>query len=93
MLSSYMTIQNAVLARNIATSQMVQNSNQMLGVVSFGNSLPLKPSFQADSFELQNKANETKISVLDRLIKALEKKETKDIDRSTPHYGGLCYKA
>ena len=92
MFTSYMAIQNAVLSRNIATSQMVQNSSKMLA--SFGNSQPLRPSFaQADSFELQNKANETKVTVLDKLLEAMEKRLAKDIDRSTPKYGGVCYKA
>lgn len=92
MISSYMAIQNAVLSRNIATSQMVQNSSRMLA--SFGNSQPLRPSFaQADSFELQNKVNETKVSVFNKFLEAIEKKLAKDIDRSTPNYGGVCYKA
>ena len=92
MISSYMAIQNAILSRNIATSQMVQNSSRMLA--SFGNSQPLRPSFaQADSFELQNKANETKVTVLDKFLDAIEKKLAKDIDRSTPKYSGVCYKA
>ena len=92
MISSYMAIQNAILSRNIATSQMVQNSNKMLA--SFGNSQPLRPSFaQADSFELQNKANETKVTVWNKILEAMEKKIAKDVDRSTPKYGGVCYKA
>ena len=94
MITSYGAMQNAILARNIATSQMVQNSSQMLSAVSFGNSQPLRPSFaQADCFELQNKANETKISVLNKLIEALEKKLAGDIKRSTPKYGGVDYQA
>ena len=65
MISSYLAMQNAILARNVATSQMVCNSANMMSSLSFGNSQPLKPSFaQADRFELQNKANETKVSFL-----------------------------
>lgn len=72
---------------------MVQNSSKMLSSLSFGNSQPLKPVADYDVFELQNKANETKVSVLDKLIKSLEKCQAKKIERSTPHFGGLCYKA
>lgn len=94
MISSYLTMQNAILARNIASSQMVQSSSNMLSAVSFGNSQPLRPSFaQADNFEMQNKANATKITVLDKLIAALEQKLGKDIQRSTPKYGGVDYLA
>ena len=94
MISSYLAIQNAVLARNVATSQMVQNSANMMSSFSFGNSQPLKPSFaQADRFELQNKANETKVSFLAKYIEAIEKALGKNIERSTPKYGGVDYKA
>ncbi len=94
MISSYLAMQNAILARNVATSQMVQNSAHMMSSISFGNSQPLKPSFaQADKFELQNKANETKVSVLAKFIEAMEKALGKNIERSTPKYGGVDYKA
>lgn len=95
MLTSYLTMQNAILARNVASSQMVQNSGKMLACASFGNSLPLKPTafLMADSFEMQNKANETKASVLSNLIEAIEAGLGKKIKRSTPKYGGVDYKA
>lgn len=94
MISSYLAMQNAIFARNIATSQMVQSASSMLSSVSFGDSQPLKPSFaKADGFELQNKVNETKVSVLDKLISALEKRLGNNIKRSTPKYGGVDYKA
>lgn len=94
MITSYGAMQNAILARNIATSQMVQNSSHMLSAISFGNSQPLRPSFaQADRLELQNKANETKVSVLNAMIEAIEKGLAAKIKRSTPKYGGLDYKA
>ena len=79
MLSSYLTMQNAILARNMAVNQMAGLAN-----VTFGNSLPLR---------LQTKANETKVSVLNKLIDAINKKLGKDIARSTPKYGGIDYKA
>lgn len=94
MITSYGAMQNAILARNIASSQMVQASNHMLSAISFGNSQPLQPSFaQADCLELQNKANETKISVLTKWIEALEKGLAKDIKRSAPKYSGVNYLA
>ena len=94
MISSYMAIQNAVLARNVATSQMVQNSANAMSALSFGNSQPLRPSFaQADRFELQNKANETKVSYLSKFIEAMEKALGKNIERSTPKFGGINYEA
>ena len=53
MISSYLAMQNAILARNVATSQMVRNSANMISSLSFGNSQPLKPSFaQADRLKL-----------------------------------------
>lgn len=94
MISSYLTMQNAILARNIASSQMVQSSSNMLSAVSFGNSQPLRPSFaQANNFEMRNKANATKMTVLDKLISAINKKSGKDIQRSTPKYNGVNYLA
>ena len=94
MISSYLTMQNAILARNMATSQMVSASNNMLSSLAFGNSLPLRPSFaQADSLELQTKANETKVSFLNKLIDSIQKKLGKDIKNSTPKYAGIDYKA
>ena len=75
MLSSYLAMQNAILARNMAVSGMMRASDSMMSQVSFGNSQPLKPSFaQAlaeDKAELQIKADETKISVLQKIIDAI----------------------
>ena len=94
MISLYLAMQNAILTKNIAQSQMIQSSNQMLNSLSFGNSQPLRPSFaKADMLELSNKANETKISVLSRLIEAYEKTLGKKIKSSVPKYCGLNYKA
>ncbi len=92
MLSSYLLMQNSLFALNNIQSNMFQNADMMGKSIGFGNSLPLKP-IQEDSFELQNKANETKISVLNNLISALEKKQSNDIAKSTPKYAGLNYKA
>ena len=94
MLTTYLAMQNAILAQNIATSRMVRNSSNMLSSIAFGNSQPLKPSFaQADRLEMQNKADETKISVLKKLQEALEKALGKNIKKSTPKFGGVDYKA
>ncbi len=97
MLSSYLAMQNAILARNIAVSRMMQSSDSMMSQVSFGNSQPLKPSFSqalaADRAELQMKSDETKISVLQKIIDAINEKLGKDIKRSTPKYAGVNYKA
>lgn len=93
MITSYNAIQNAILAQNIASSQMVQNSSRMLSSLSFGNSQPLRPNFGGDTLELQNKSNETKISILDKIIKSLQSKLGKDIQKSTPKYAGVNYKA
>lgn len=94
MISSYLTMQNAVLARNTAVFNMMNTSNNMMQSVSFGNSQPLKPSFsQLNTSELQMKADETKVSVLNKLIEALKAKLAKDVKKSTPKYAGLDYKA
>ena len=87
MLSSYLTMQNAMMAQNNAQARMISASDRMMSSVNFGASQPLQtqgtiPSFsaaQADSFELQNKADETKLG--------------KDIKRSTPKYGGVDVQA
>ncbi|MBQ3642094.1 hypothetical protein II906_09260 [bacterium] len=93
MITSYYTMQNALMQNNLAQAQMMQASNAMMSPVSFGNSQPLKPSFTGDTFELQNKQNETKVSVFQKLYDAIQKKLGKDIDRSTPKYGGINYTA
>ncbi len=95
MLTSYLAMQNAVLANNMAVSGINQASAGMLSTVSFGSSQPLRPSFTAQSYnnELQMKANETKVSVLKKLIDSIKAKLGKDIERSTPKYAGLDYKA
>ena len=63
---------NAIARQNEAALQMVQNSDRM-SAIAFGNSQPLKPSFaaQADKLELQNKKNETKMTVFQALSKAI----------------------
>ncbi len=95
MILSYLTMQNAIMAQNTAQAQMISASDRMLSsTVTFGNSQPLKPSFaQADKLELQNKTNETKISVLQKIINAIREKLTKEIKDSTPKYAGVNYKA
>ncbi len=95
MLTSYLAMQNAIAANNMAQSRMMQSSSNMLSSVSFGDSQPLRPSFAAatSADELQTKADETKVTVLQKLMDALEQKLGKDIERSTPKYGGLDYKA
>ncbi len=94
MITQYMAMQNAILAQNMTAARMMQSSNAMLSTVGFGNSQPLRPSFaQADTFELQQKSDETKYMVLQRMIDAIEKSIGKSIARSTPKYGGLDVKA
>lgn len=94
MLTSYLAMQNAILAQNMATSRMMQNADNMMASVSFGNSLPLRPSFaQANEAELQTKADETKVSILQKIIDAIQKKLGKDIEKSTPKYSGINYVA
>lgn len=94
MLTSYLAMQNAILAQNMATSRMMQNADNMMASVSFGNSLPLRPSFaQANEAELQTKADETKVSILQKIIDAIQKKLGKDIEKSTPKYSGVNYVA
>ena len=95
MLSSYLYLQNSIAAMNTAQLSMVQNSDRMLNSISFGNSQPLEPAFKqnSDTLELQNKANETKVTVLQKLIEAMDEKLGKDIKKSTPKYAGLDCKA
>lgn len=94
MLTSYLAMQNAILAQNMATSRMMQNADNMMASVSFGNSLPLRPSFaQANEAELQTKADETKVSILQKIIDSIQKKLGKDIEKSTPKYSGVNYVA
>ena len=94
MLTSYLAMQNAILAQNMATSRMMQNADKMMASVSFGNSLPLRPSFaKANDAELQTKADETKVSILQKIIEAIQKKLGKDIEKSTPKYSGVNYVA
>ena len=92
MISTYAAMQNAILAQNVATSRMVANSSRMM---SFGASQPLSPNFgaNADSLEIQNKKDETKVTVFQKLAEALEKALGKKIKDSTPKYGGLDVKA
>ena len=82
---------NSISTINSAQATMMNNAS----AISFGASQPLRPTFglSADVFELQNKANETKISVAQRLHDAVQKALAKNIARSTPNYGGVDYKA
>ncbi len=94
MITSYYGMQSALIQNNIAQAQMMHNTDAMMSAVSFGNSQPLRPSFsQGDVFELQNKQNETKVSVMQRLYDAYQKAIAKNIDRSTPKFGGINYTA
>ena len=94
MLTSYLAMQNAVLARNMAVSGMMNSSDRMMSSISFGNSQPLRPSFgESVSGELQIKSNETKVTVLQELIDGLNEALGKKIKNSTPKYAGLDYKA
>ena len=89
------TMQNALLANNIAASNLVNTSERMLNSVSFGNSQPLRPTFSSgfNEDDLLIKANETKLSVSAKLFNSLRKKLSADIKNSTPKYAGLDYKA
>ncbi len=103
MLSSYLTMQNAMMAQNMAQTRMMAASDKMRSSISFGASQPigggpdsLDVSFgavQSDALELQTKADETKVSVFKKIAEAIEKKLGKDIQRSTPKYGGVDIKA
>lgn len=76
---------------------MFEASDRMLNAatnVNFGNSQPLKPSFSSlAADELIIKANETRVTVFNKLINALTKKTGEDIKKSAPKYAGLNYKA
>ncbi len=95
MISTYFSAQNSLAQMNFLQSSMVQNADRNINMISFGASQPLSPAFMqnSDTFELQTKSDETKISVLKKLQEALEKKLAKDITKSTPKYKGLDYKA
>ena len=94
MLTSYLAMQNAVLMNNMANIGMMEASDKMMDSVSFGNSQPLKPAFSALSAdELAIKANETKSAVSLKFMDALRKSLAKGINRSTPNYAGINYKA
>ena len=82
---------NSISTINSSQAAMMSGVSAM----SLGASQPLRPSFglNADVFELQNKANETKISVAQRMHEAIQKALAKNIARSTPNYGGVDYKA
>ena len=82
---------NSISTINSAQAAMMNNAS----AISFGASQPLRPSFglNADVFELQKSTNETKISVAQRLHDAIQKALAKNIERTTPNYGGVDYKA
>lgn len=88
-------MQNAVLANNMAVSNMMGASDRMSASISSGNSQPLRPSFSSSALhdELNMKASETKATVAQKLLESLEKALGKDIKRATPKYAGLDYKA
>ena len=75
MISTYLAMQNAILARNMTIS----NDNKYVA--------------GADIFELQNKADETKITVYKKLEEELSKALKWHINNSTPKFGGVDYKA
>ncbi len=90
MITSTIAMQNAILAQNIAAARIMHSSDRMLSCVGYNNSQPLRPAFGlADYSEMQMKADETKISVMQKLAEAIQKKLGKDVKRSVPNYGGL----
>ena len=93
MLSSFLSIQNAMLINNAAAMNMMNASDRLLNSVSFGNSQPLRPISSFASDELVIKANETKITVGTKLLDSLRKRLGKDIIKSAPKYAGIDYKA
>lgn len=95
MISTYMAMQNAVLANNMAVQGMMGASDRMSASIASANSQPLRPSFSSSfaNDELCIKANETKVTVAQKLFEALQKSLGKDIKKSTPKYAGLDYKA
>lgn len=95
MLSSLLAMQNAMTVNNMAALEMTAASDRMLSsAVNFGNSQPLRPSFSSlCADELSIKANETKMSVAQKLMDALSKKTADDCKRSIPKFGGIDYKA
>ena len=95
MIATYLAMQNAVLANNVAVSNMMGASDRMLNAVGVNNSQPLRPSFAASvsNDELNIKANETKATVAQKLLESLQKSLGKDIKRTTPKYSGIDYKA
>lgn len=92
MISMYSSMLGAISQQNIAQQQMMQCSNAMMSSIGCQ---PLSPSFGQfeNQMELQMKANETKVSVMQNLREALEKALGKKIKDSTPKYGGLDCKA
>ncbi|MCD7878954.1 MAG: hypothetical protein LUG16_03360 [Candidatus Gastranaerophilales bacterium] len=95
MISSYLMMQNAILAQNTAVASMMSNSDAMRASLNNAGCQPIKPSFaqSCDAMELQNLNNETKVSVLQKFIDAMSEKLGKDIKKSTPKYAGIDYKA
>lgn len=94
MISSYLTMQNAILSRNMCVSRMMQTSNMLMSSISFGNCRSDIPSFsQANYDELKLKSDETRVSVLKKLIDSINKRLGNEIKKSTPKYSGVDYKA
>ncbi len=91
MISTYLAMQNAISAQNVAQSSLIGSTTAMFSTTAFGNSQPLRPQFGsgADVFELQNKGLETRVSALQSLINSIEKSIAKSIGRSTPKYAGV----
>lgn len=92
-------MQNAILARNAAALSMMCAADRMYAAVnnppSFGSSQPLKPALLVSPVcsESAMRTAETKYSVMQHLIKALEKGRNAAIKNSVPKYSGLDYKA
>lgn len=96
LISSCLAMQNAIMANEVATIGMMNASDRLMNsALSAGNSQPLRPAFSSSRLndELIIKANETKVTVLKKLIEALNKKTAKDIKNSVPKFSGLDYKA
>lgn len=91
MIAPLLSMQSMALNNiNMAQANMMNAS-----AINFRASQPLRPSFTqaSDTFEMQTRANETKVTVAQKLLEAYEKALGKNIERSTPKFGGLDYKA
>jgi len=89
MITTFIAMQNAISERNNAMMQMYANTNQSINALSFGRNAQIMHAYSEDIFEMQNKVNETKVSILNRWLDSLNEQIKKSIDRSIPQYAGL----